>query len=205
MFIAGDRIGRSHCPWQCVRWPRAAAYLTHDSAHSVTAWCLGWMARPFGIDYGAAILGDVLLLGDVSDNVDSAPIFRADTAGPMRPSHWLGRSWAMARCMAWLPGWHAGGSCVDREACSVSVSLMRLCADVRAVRAHLTAARYVVLAALRASSRGQCSVTSRSLNVVNKRTIAVSRCRWLAEDRIAHDTCYRSVLSLGTRAAARLA
>lgn len=40
---------------------RAAAYLTHDSAHSVTAWCLGWMARPFGIDYGAAILGDVLL------------------------------------------------------------------------------------------------------------------------------------------------
>ncbi|AJQ81866.1 hypothetical protein [Xanthomonas oryzae] len=87
---------------------RAAAYLTHDSAHSVTAWCLGWMARPFGIDYGAAILGDVLLLGDVSDNVDSAPIFSsghgwADAAialaGPF-----LGNG-AMYGVAAWVARW----------------------------------------------------------------------------------------------------
>ncbi len=86
----------------------AAAYLTHEYAHRVTAWCLGWMARPFGIDYGAAILGDVLLLGDVSDNVDYAPIFSSGhgwaaaaiaLAGPF-----LGNG-AMYGVAAWAARW----------------------------------------------------------------------------------------------------
>ncbi|HEX7815933.1 hypothetical protein [Dyella sp.] len=53
----------------------AIAYLTHEYAHSITAWTLGWMSRPFGIDYGHATLGNLVFLGDVSDNVDYEPIF----------------------------------------------------------------------------------------------------------------------------------
>lgn len=51
------------------------AYLTHEYAHSVMAWSLGWMQRPFGIDYGPATVYNILFLGDVSDNVDYTPIF----------------------------------------------------------------------------------------------------------------------------------
>jgi hypothetical protein len=59
----------------------AAAYLTHEYAHSVMAWWLGWMSRPFGIDYGTVSLGNVVLLQDVSDNVDYAPIFSGGHGG----------------------------------------------------------------------------------------------------------------------------
>jgi hypothetical protein len=52
----------------------ALAYLLHEYAHSVVAWSLGWMTKPFGIDYGPLTLGNVLFLDDVSDNVDYAPI-----------------------------------------------------------------------------------------------------------------------------------
>jgi hypothetical protein len=52
----------------------AVAYLTHEYAHSLSAWCLGWMRQPFGIDYGPATVYNVIFLGDVSDNVDYGPI-----------------------------------------------------------------------------------------------------------------------------------
>jgi hypothetical protein len=55
----------------------ATAYLTHEYAHSLMAWLLGWMKQPFGIDYGSASLSNCLFLGDVSDNVDYAAIFAA--------------------------------------------------------------------------------------------------------------------------------
>ena len=55
----------------------AVAYLTHEYAHSLMAWLLGWMKQPFGIDYGTASLSNCLFLGDVSDNVDYDAIFRA--------------------------------------------------------------------------------------------------------------------------------
>lgn len=53
----------------------AIAYLTHEYSHSLTAWSLGWMSKPFGIDYGHPTLYNFLFLGDVDDNVDYAPIF----------------------------------------------------------------------------------------------------------------------------------
>ena len=53
----------------------AIAYLTHEYSHSLMAWSLGWMGKPFGIDYGHLTLNNVLFLGDVDDNVDYAPIF----------------------------------------------------------------------------------------------------------------------------------
>jgi hypothetical protein len=55
----------------------AVAYLTHEYSHSLSAWLLGWMKEPFGIDYGPATVSNVIFLGDVSDNVDYVPIFAA--------------------------------------------------------------------------------------------------------------------------------
>lgn len=55
----------------------AVAYLTHEYAHSLMAWVLGWMKQPFGIDYGSASFSNCLFLGDVSDNVDYTAIFNA--------------------------------------------------------------------------------------------------------------------------------
>lgn len=53
----------------------AAAYLTHEYAHTVVAWLFGWMSTPFGISYGSVSLNNVLFLDDVSDNVNYEPIF----------------------------------------------------------------------------------------------------------------------------------
>lgn len=53
----------------------AVAYLTHEYSHSMTAWLLGWMRQPLGIDYGHASVYNVILLQDVSDNVDYTSIF----------------------------------------------------------------------------------------------------------------------------------
>jgi hypothetical protein len=53
----------------------AAAYLTHEYAHTLTAWTLGWMDKPFDIDYGTATVYNAIFLGDVSDNVHYEPIF----------------------------------------------------------------------------------------------------------------------------------
>jgi hypothetical protein len=53
----------------------AVAYLTHEYSHALTAWSLGWMKEPFGIDYGPATVNNFIFLGDVSDNVNYGPIF----------------------------------------------------------------------------------------------------------------------------------
>lgn len=55
----------------------AIAYLTHEYSHSLAAWALGWMDRPFGIDYGSATLDNVLFLNSVDDNVTYSRIFDA--------------------------------------------------------------------------------------------------------------------------------
>jgi len=55
----------------------AVAYLSHEYAHSVAAWALGWMGKPFDIDYGPATVYNTIFLGDVTDNVDYARIFSA--------------------------------------------------------------------------------------------------------------------------------
>lgn len=59
----------------------AAAYLTHEYSHSLTAWSLGWMKEPFGIDYGPATVSNFIFLGDVSDNVNYGPIFASGHGG----------------------------------------------------------------------------------------------------------------------------
>jgi hypothetical protein len=53
----------------------AIAYLSHEYVHTVTAWCLGWMPKPFDVDYGPITVSNVIFLGDVSDNVNYVPIF----------------------------------------------------------------------------------------------------------------------------------
>ena len=53
----------------------AAAYFSHEYAHAVTAWALGWMRSPIDIDYGRLSLSNVLFQQDVGDGVDYAPIF----------------------------------------------------------------------------------------------------------------------------------
>ena len=53
----------------------ATAYLAHEYAHATTAWLLGWMQSPVGIDYGRATLANVLFQQDVGDGVNYAPIF----------------------------------------------------------------------------------------------------------------------------------
>lgn len=55
----------------------ALAYLSHEYAHTMMAWSLGWMGRPFDIDYGPSTVYNFIFLGDVSDNVNYAPIFAA--------------------------------------------------------------------------------------------------------------------------------
>ena len=55
----------------------AVAYLTHEYAHSLAAWLLGWMDRPFGIEYGSVTLDNVLFLDAVDDNVAYSHIFAA--------------------------------------------------------------------------------------------------------------------------------
>ncbi len=53
----------------------ATAYLTHEYSHATTAWLLGWMRSPVGIDYGRGSLANFLFQQDVGDGVDYAPIF----------------------------------------------------------------------------------------------------------------------------------
>lgn len=55
----------------------ALAYMTHEYAHSFTAWALGWMSDPLALDYGPRTLDNVLFQGDVGDNVQYEPIFAA--------------------------------------------------------------------------------------------------------------------------------
>jgi hypothetical protein len=55
--------------------------MTHEYSHSFTAWLLGWMRDPLALDYGKATVGNILFLGDVSDNVDYDAIFASGHGG----------------------------------------------------------------------------------------------------------------------------
>ena len=54
----------------------AIAYLTHEFAHSFSAWALGYMANPFALDYGAPTPANLILLFGVADNVAYEPILQ---------------------------------------------------------------------------------------------------------------------------------
>lgn len=52
----------------------AIAYLTHEFSHSFVAWALGYMPNPLALDYGGLAPANIVLLSDVSDNVQYDPI-----------------------------------------------------------------------------------------------------------------------------------
>jgi hypothetical protein len=53
----------------------ALGYLVHEYAHSFLAWGLGYKANPLALHYGHLSFGNILLLSDIDENVDYAPIF----------------------------------------------------------------------------------------------------------------------------------
>lgn len=55
----------------------AMAYLTHEFAHSFTAWAFGWMPHLLMLDYGGLTPGNILLLSNVGGNVQYDPILRS--------------------------------------------------------------------------------------------------------------------------------
>ncbi|MBD8880384.1 hypothetical protein IHE49_07815 [Rhodanobacter sp. 7MK24] len=73
--ITGENIRFGVVSFVLLLVTHAIAYLTHEYSHSLTAWSLGWMSKPFGIDYGHPTLYNFLFLDDVGDNVNYPPIF----------------------------------------------------------------------------------------------------------------------------------
>lgn len=54
------------------------AFFSHEYSHSTTAWLLGYKSNPLALDYGRFTLGNVLLAGQVDENVDYRAIFAQD-------------------------------------------------------------------------------------------------------------------------------
>jgi len=52
----------------------AIAFLLHEYSHSFLAWVLGFKANPLALNYGTPTLKNIILLADVDENVDYAPI-----------------------------------------------------------------------------------------------------------------------------------
>jgi hypothetical protein len=48
----------------------AVAYLLHEYSHSFLAWMSGFKANPFALDYGKPTWQNIILLGDIEENVD---------------------------------------------------------------------------------------------------------------------------------------
>jgi len=48
----------------------AITYLVHEYCHSLTAWIFGYKSNPFDLHYGDASISNLLLLDQVSENVD---------------------------------------------------------------------------------------------------------------------------------------
>lgn len=55
----------------------AIAFFTHEYAHSFTAWAFGAKGNPVAIHYGQATVSNILMQGDIDENVDYDPIFAA--------------------------------------------------------------------------------------------------------------------------------
>lgn len=48
----------------------AIAFLAHEYSHSFLAWILGFKENPLALDYGRPTFRNIILLGDVEENVD---------------------------------------------------------------------------------------------------------------------------------------
>jgi hypothetical protein len=55
----------------------ALGYLTHEYAHSFTAWALGYKANPLALNYGHLTPQNVAFLLSIDENVEYGPIFAA--------------------------------------------------------------------------------------------------------------------------------
>ena len=55
----------------------ALGYLTHEYAHSFSAWAFGYKANPLALDYGHLTPGNLIFLAEVDENVAYDPIFAA--------------------------------------------------------------------------------------------------------------------------------
>jgi hypothetical protein len=53
----------------------AVVFFTHEYAHSVTAWLLGWKSNPLGLNYAHPTLKVILLQLGIDQNVNEMPIF----------------------------------------------------------------------------------------------------------------------------------
>ena len=53
-----------------VLFTHAIAFLLHEYSHSFLAWILGFKANPLALDYGPPTFKNIILLGDVEENVD---------------------------------------------------------------------------------------------------------------------------------------
>lgn len=53
-----------------VLFTHAIAYLLHEYSHSFLAWILGFKANPFALNYGSPTLHNIILLGDIDENVN---------------------------------------------------------------------------------------------------------------------------------------
>lgn len=59
----------------------AVAYLLHEYTHSCLAWILGYKAHPLALDYGRPTLKNMVLLGEVDENVDYDQIIAGGHGG----------------------------------------------------------------------------------------------------------------------------
>jgi hypothetical protein len=53
----------------------AVVFFTHEYAHSITAWLLGWKSNPLDLNYAHPTLKVILLQLGIDQNVDERPIF----------------------------------------------------------------------------------------------------------------------------------
>jgi hypothetical protein len=58
----------------------AVAFLLHEYSHSFLAWGLGFKANPLALNYGPPTLKNIILLGDVDENVDYDHIITSGNA-----------------------------------------------------------------------------------------------------------------------------
>src|ERR1700754_184833 len=53
-----------------VLFTHAIAYLSHEYSHSFLAWILGFKENPLALDYGSPTWRNIILLGDIDENVN---------------------------------------------------------------------------------------------------------------------------------------
>ncbi len=52
-------------------------FFAHEYAHAILAWLLGWKSNPFALHYGHLTAANLLMQGEIDENVNYAPISSA--------------------------------------------------------------------------------------------------------------------------------